>query len=116
MYVDVGPEGESGQQLGMIVDPDKLLQLKAGFEAERDRIATWLRDNRERLINIDPPGNDPCSSDAMAVFGRNGDSAIAKAEDYVQRLTTVAQKMHESAVAYGLIEDDTASKFRQEPE
>lgn len=116
MYVDLGPEEGSGQPLGMAVSPDKLLQLKAGFEEERDRINMWLFDNRRRLHSIDPPGDDPCSRDAMAVFGQNGSIAVAKAEAYVERLTTVAQKMHESAVAYGLVEEDNSSKFRQEPE
>ena len=115
MYVDLKSGQESGPPAGMIVSPDKLQQLRAAFEEEGDRIRTWLRNNRAKLMLIPPPGHDPCSRDTVEVLGLNGQTAIDAAEAYVDRLKTVARKMHESAMAYEGAEDENTSRFRREP-
>lgn len=115
MYVDLGNQ-ESGQPAGMIVSPDKLQQLRAAFEEEGARVRKWLRVNRLKLTEVPPPGHDPCSRDTVAVLGLNGQTAVDAAEAYAERLTTVARKMHESAVAYAAAEDENTSRFRREPE
>ena len=114
MYVDTG-EG-AGQPLGMTVSPDKLVSLMEGIETERDRLQTWLRENRSPLTEITAPGNDLCSRDTVAVFAQNGGSAIEKASIYVEQLESVITELRNSARDYGLIEDDNADNFRRELE
>jgi hypothetical protein len=114
VYVDTGAQGGDGPGR-MVVDPDKLMQLKKGIEDEADRVRGWLFANGERLFKIDPPGKDPCSQDTMPIMAQNGQSALSKVDTYVDRLMMVSEKLHESAVAYGVTEDHNAATFRQEP-
>lgn len=115
MFVDTGAEGSAGTGR-MVVDPDKLALLKKGIEDESDRVRKWLFANRDPLTTIVSPGHDPCSVDTMAMMGQNGQTAIDKADAYVARLRTVAEKLHESAVAYGVTEDNNAAAFRRGPQ
>ena len=114
MFVDTGADSSAGTGR-MIVDPAKLTQLKKGIEDEADRVRAWLFNNRDPLFKIDPPGHDPCSVDTMAVMGQNGQTAIDKADAYVARLRMVAEKLHESAVAYGVTEEHNAAGLRRGP-
>ena len=115
MYVDLNNDQESGRPAGMIVSPDKLLQLKTAFEEESKRVRTWMAVNSVRLTQIPPPGHDPCSRDTAEVLGLNGQTAVEAAEAYADRLMAVARKMHESAVAYAAAENESTSRFRREP-
>jgi hypothetical protein len=99
----------------MVVDPDKLLQLKQGIEEERDRVAEWILRHARQLGDVKSPGGDPCSEDAIAVVSENGGIAMAKGAAYAARLDAVIDKMRESALAYGLIEDTAVTTFRQGP-
>ncbi|OLF16749.1 hypothetical protein [Actinophytocola xanthii] len=112
VYIDTGRSDEPGR---MIVDPEKLMQLKQGIEAERDRVREWLFRNRVRLEEMGSPGADPCSIDATDVVTQNGGIAIDKGDAYVQRLTAIIGKMHESAVTYGLVEDTQNAAFQRGP-
>ena len=114
MFVDTGADSSAGTGR-MIVDPAKLTQLKQGIDDEVTVVREWLKANADRLTKIDPPGHDPCSVDTIGVMGQVGSTAINKADAYVARLRVVAEKMHESAVAYGVTEDHTAAAIRQEP-
>jgi hypothetical protein len=111
VYIDPGLDGPER----MIVEPDKLLQLKQGIEEERDRVAEWLINNGLRLRTIKSPGEDPCSVDAMDIMGQNGHTALKKGDAYVARLASMITKMHESALTYDRVEDETARTFRQGP-
>jgi hypothetical protein len=112
VYIDTSGQTEPGR---MIVDPDKLVQLKQGIEAERDRVRDWLFKNTQRLKEIEPPGSDECSRDTMAVVSQNGGTALEKGDAYVNRLSAIVDKMHESARTYGLVEDNSAAAFQRGP-
>ena len=99
----------------LIVPVDKLLQLKQGIEDERDRMAQWLFENREALRYIPPPASDPCSIDTMHLMSQNGQQAVDAVDAYINRLTTMVEKLHRTAVSYGLVEDDIADSFRRGP-
>ncbi|HEY0449746.1 hypothetical protein [Actinophytocola sp.] len=43
VFFDTGADEGSGQRPGMTVSPDKLVQLKQGFEDQRDQVEAWLR-------------------------------------------------------------------------
>ncbi|MCT2587828.1 PE domain-containing protein [Actinophytocola gossypii] len=110
------PDAEApAEQLRLVVPPDKLLQLKHGIEEERDRMATWLYENRRALSDIPPPANDPCSIDTMRLMSQNGQQAVDAVDAYINRLTTMAEKLHRTAESYGLIEDDIAGTFQRGP-
>ena len=115
MFIDTGADSSAGTGR-MIVDPTKLMQLKKGIDDESKRVRDWLDTNGERLFDIDPPGHDPCSRDTMPIMAQNGQTAIDKCQAYVARLMMVAEKLHESAVAYGVTEDHSAAAFRREPQ
>jgi hypothetical protein len=100
----------------MTVSPENILRLMEGIETERDRLREWLITNREPLTKIDPPGNDPCSRDTVAVFEENGQSAVDKASAYVKELTNTVEELRACARDYGLIEDDNTDNFRRETE
>lgn len=112
MFFDTDADSTSGTGR-MIVDPAKLTQLKKGIDEERDRVREWLFNNLDQMTYIDPPGNDPCSRDAMDVMGQSGQSAIDKCQLYVGRLAQVADKLQESSAAYELTEDHNATAFRR---
>lgn len=112
VYIDSGGLAGPGR---MVVDPDKLLQLKQGIDEERDRIARWLLDNRERLYQVDSPGHDPCSDDAVDLMGQNGMTAVTKADRYVHQLAALTEKLGESALTYEVVEDGSTTAFRQGP-
>jgi hypothetical protein len=96
----------------MLVDPDKLERLKKGLEDEVGLIRDWLLVNTKQLTSIEPPGLDPCSQDTMKEMGQRGLIAVDKGQAYITRLQTVAEKLHESAVAYGATDDHNAAEFR----
>jgi len=115
MFVDTGADSSPGTGR-MIVDPAKLTQLKKGIEDEVTQVREWLKANRDPMTKIDAPGHDPCSVDTMGVMSQNGLTAIDKANAYLVRLKMVAEKLNESALAYGVTEDNNAAAFRQGPE
>jgi hypothetical protein len=112
MYIDTEGSAEPGR---MVVEPDKLLQLKQGIEAERDRVREWLFENDRRLRQVGSPGGDPCSIDATDLVSQNGGIAAERADAYVQRLTKVIAKMRESATTYDLVEDGNTTAFQRGP-
>ncbi|OLF16747.1 PE domain-containing protein [Actinophytocola xanthii] len=112
MFIDTGDLDGPER---MVVDPDKLLQLKQGIEEERDRVAEWILRHGRQLAEVESPGGDPCSRDAIAIVSENGGIATAKGAAYAARLDIVIDKMRESALAYGLIEETAAATFRQGP-
>jgi hypothetical protein len=111
MHIDSEADNPAGTDR-MLVDPDKLLQLKKGLEDELGVVRDWLRTNFEQLTSIEPPGLDPCSQDTVGVMGQVGTIAIDKGRAYAARLQMVAEKLHESAVAYGVADEHNATAFR----
>lgn len=117
MYVDLGADGTTGEPAKLVVDPDKLAQLKQGFEDEAERIRTWIFQNGESLRNVQHAGEDECSKHMASNLSKNGQSAIDAANAYIERLKSAASKLDETARAYQAGDEDNASKFRQqEPE
>ncbi|HEV2783370.1 MAG TPA: hypothetical protein VGX25_28640 [Actinophytocola sp.] len=115
---DGAATGEIGSALPparLIVDPDKLLILKRGFEDECDRVNKWIYDNGGYLRVVSPPGADPCSEGTAAALGRNGTAAIEAANGYLLQLRMVAEALGEIARDYGLTEDGNTTKFTPGP-
>lgn len=116
-FVQVGGEIGAGLPAArLVVEPDKVLALKRGFEDEVDRVREWLWVNGHRLRDVPPPGADPCSKQTVRALGENGQTALDAAWGYADQLKQAAAALGEIARAYGLVEDDNTGKFREEPE
>src|SRR2546430_10466098 len=101
-----GPVGYGLPAAELVVDPNKIIELRNGFENELKRVRDWFMRNQRRLASIDPPGGDPCSGDTAAALGENGQSALDAARGYVDQLEKVAFALNEIANAYGLREQE----------
>jgi hypothetical protein len=111
-----GPIGSIGSGLPaarLVVDRDKVLALKRGFEDELVRVREWLSRNARTLSYVPPPGCDPCSGDASKALGQNGESAIAAIQGYVDQLEKVARALGDIAIAYGLTEDANTRRLER---
>lgn len=75
-----------------------------------------MRVNFDQLKSVEAPGKDPCSQDTMEVMSQVGSTALDKCRAYIARLTTVAEKLHESAQVYGMTELHNTATFRQAPQ
>jgi len=115
MYVDLGPDEQSGKPAAMIVDPAKLTQVQQGFDAEAERIQNWIAENQDALMFVGSAGGDGCSRHMASDLSKTGTSAIDAANAYIKRLQTAALKLSENAKAYQLQEEHNASNFGQEP-
>lgn len=111
------PAGRIGSALPLaqlVVDPQQVLTLKHGIEAECARVDTWLTDNRYRLQRVQRPGTDPCSEEIAQALAENGQAAVDAASGYVTQLGNVAQALGDIAKAYGLTEEESSRRFPRE--
>ena len=118
------PAGESAEPLGqigaglpaatLVVQPDKVLHLKHRFEDRLAKVSMFMRDERENLVNVPPPGADPCSEGGVKALGRNGQSAIDALDGFINELTNVIDALGEAARTYGLVDESNTDMFRQE--
>lgn len=117
-FVQPGEPGaeQPSQPARLIVEPDKILALKAGLEARRDKIQRFIDDKGDNLRYIPPPGDDPRSKLAVAQLGANGQSALDAAQGFADALTGIVEQLEETARAYGLMEEHNTDQFRQEPQ
>jgi hypothetical protein len=112
------PIGEVGSALPaatLVVQPDKILQLKARLEARRDAVQDFMREGRENLAIVPPPGGDPASKGGVEALGRNGQSAMEAMDGFVSELSRVIEALDEAARQYGLVEESNAERLRQVP-
>jgi len=110
----VGGHAGSGLSTAhLIVDPDKVVALKHGFDAELVRVRKWLVRNNQRLRAVPPPGGDPCSKEAAEALGENGNSAIQAVRGYLEQLEKVSGALNEIVVAYGLTETASAHNLEK---
>jgi len=122
-FLQAGGSGESdyvGGRAGsglstahLIVDPDKVVALKHGFDAEQLRVRKWLLRNNDRLIGVPAPGGDPCSKEAAAALAENGRSATAAVRGYLDQLEKVSGALNDIVVAYGLTETASAHNLEK---
>jgi PE family protein len=114
MYVDLESDNQrKGPNATLNVDPEKLTQIQQGFEAEVERIRTWIREHSDPLINVTSPGEDDCSQHMMNDLVKSGTSALDAARTYAQRLETAALKLADSVKAYQASDDANAANLRQ---
>ena len=106
-----GPVGFGLPAAELVVDPDKIIEIKQGFEDELTRVRLWLWRNKQRLLSVDPWAGDPCTGESADAFVQNGLSAIAAAGGYVDQLSKVVAALGEIASSYRLTDDDNARQL-----
>lgn len=112
-----GPLGKIGSGLPpakLVVQPDKVLAVKQGFEKERDKVQRFLLYKGHMLAAIPPPGADPCSEGTVEALGQNGQSALEAAQGYVDQLNAIINSLDNTARAYGLQEQTGEDRFKRE--
>lgn len=105
-YID-GPIGSAT----MVVQPDKVLQLKHRFEDRRQKVLDFMRAERDSLGAVPPPGADPCSDGAAEALSLNGQSAMVALDGFVTELTNAIDTLDEAARLYGLVEESNTDRF-----
>lgn len=98
----------------MNVTPENVLQARAVILAEAESFMEHLTDNfgsRRDLIGL--CGGDPISRDARELFTQKlRENAVTPAQQYVQRLQSVAQQLAETAKSFGITEERIADSFK----
>ena len=109
----LGPVGAALPAATLVVQPDKILQLKRRLETRRDKIREFMTAERENLVNVPPPGTDPCSTRAVEALSQNGRSALDATTGFVVELTNTIDALDEAARLYGLVEESNVDRFQQ---
>lgn len=99
----------------LVVQPDQVLHLKRRLEDRRDKIELFMRNERDNLTVVPPPGADPCSREGVEALSQNGQSAMDALDGFVAELTNVIDALDEAARMYGLAEESSTEAFRQGP-
>ena len=100
-----GPVGSGLPPATLVVQPDKILFVKHGFEDERDALRSFINHKGRMLSSVPPPGADPCSEGVAEALGQNGQAALDAVAGYVDELTNIINSLGEAAKAYGLVEE-----------
>ena len=106
------PETSAGR---MVVDPDKVLQLKKRLEDRRQVLVEYLRGKGNAVFVGRPPGADPCSESNAEAFTANGRAAADATHGFLEALNATITSLHDTAVAYGLVEEANEDRFRRGP-
>jgi hypothetical protein len=95
----------------MLVDPAAILQLKKRLEDRRDILQTYLSRQRGAVFTGRAPGTDPCSEGNAEAFTSNGMAAGEATNGFIEALGATIDSLHETAVAYGLVEEANTDRF-----
>ncbi|WP_433270419.1 PE domain-containing protein [Actinosynnema sp. CS-041913] len=104
-----GGSGGAGADTGaapvtMQVEPDRILALKARYEAVRDTIQDFLINERDNL-RARPLADDDVSQDAAQGFAENAMTAVDVVDRFVHELTLNIEQLDLAAKTYHLVED-----------
>lgn len=109
----LGAVGSGLPAATMVVDPDKILQLKGRLEDRREKVIAFMTNERRNLAVVPSPGTGPCSEGAAEALGQNGQLAMDALNGFVTELTNVIDVLNESAQLYGLVDEANAAAFQQ---
>ena len=106
------PRGTASDSLMTQIDVSNVLQTHAVLREQADSIQLALNVAALNLTNIPRCGDDPVSRDAQRMFQRKIDHILATHNAHLAELNEACRRLHEAAVQYGLVEDETAESFR----
>lgn len=114
-FVDPGATPAPPTTSRMVVDPAKVLQLKQRLEDRRDLLVSYLMGKGDTMFVGRPPGADPCSDSNAEAFTANGKAAAEATSGFIAALDSTIKSLHDTAVAYGLVEEANEDRFRRGP-
>lgn len=97
----------------MQVEPDRILALKARYEAVLDTVKAYLEQNQYKLI-ARPLADDEVSRDAASTFTENSTKAIEVTGLFIDELSLNIDQLQRAAKAYQLVEDTNTTAMRQQ--
>jgi hypothetical protein len=96
----------------MQIEPDRILALKARYEAVRDTVQHFLEQHRYGL-RVQPFALDEVSRDAADSFSRNASTAIAVTLEFVRELNRNIEQLENTAKTYNLAEEANTATVGQ---
>lgn len=96
----------------MQIEPDRILALKARYEAVRDMVQQFLEQQRYNL-RAQPFALDEVSKDAADTFSENASTAIAVTNKFVVELNRNIEQLQSTAKTYNLVEDANTATVGQ---
>ncbi len=97
----------------MQVEPDKILALKARYEAVRDTVQEFLVAERDSLLGR-ALAEDEVSQDAAGVFSENATLAIDVITRFIDELNLSIDQLDQAAQTYKLTEDTNRNAVQQQ--
>ena len=97
----------------MQVEPGQILALKARYEAVRDTVQGFLRQQRDNLRG-QPVAEDEVSRDAASTFAENATTAIDVTRAFIDQLNMSIDQLDQAAKTYNLVEDVNTATMQQD--
>lgn len=104
--------GPATAPVTMQIEPDRILALKAKFEAVRDMVQQFL-EQEERNLPAHPVAQDDVSKDAANLFSENASTAIAVTLAFIAELNRNIEQLESTAKTYNLVEDANTATVGQ---
>jgi len=108
-----GAGSAGGAPVTLQVAPERILALKARYEAVRDTIQDFLDGNRYNLI-AQPLADDDVSRDAARIFTENSTKAFDVTVRFIDELNLNIDQLDRAAKTYGLVEDTNTEAMQQQ--
>ena len=96
----------------MQIEPDRILALKARYEAVRDMVQLFL-EHHEPGLSVHPLAQDEVSKDAANTFTENASTAITVTRAFIRELNRNIEQLESTAKTYDLVEDANAATVGQ---
>jgi hypothetical protein len=96
----------------MLVDPQKILQLKKRLEDRRQILRDHLMVKGDAMFVGRSPGTDPRSESNAEAFTDNGRTAGEATIGFIKALDATIESLQSTAAAYGLVEETNTDRFQ----
>ncbi|XVV05775.1 PE domain-containing protein [Actinosynnema sp. CA-248983] len=113
-FVKAGGEtaGPAAVPVTMQIEPDRILALKARYEAVRKMVQNFL-DREEYNLLARPVAKDEVSKDAADSFRENANTAIEVTHAFIAELNRNIDQLESTAKTYNLVEDANTATVGQ---
>ncbi|NUT96777.1 MAG: PE domain-containing protein [Saccharothrix sp.] len=109
-YLKAG--GDAPAPVTMQIEPDRILALKARYEAVRDTVQHLLEQWRYDL-RVEPFALDEVSTEAAKIFSENATTAHKVTLEFVRELNRSIEQLEATAKTYNLVEEANTATVRQ---
>jgi hypothetical protein len=103
---------QSSGQVGLRVEPDQVLRLKADLESIYHEVDDFLKTKGATMVML-PLGADPVSADSADAFNENSQAAMDATNGFLKELEGVLHALDQTAKTYDLVDETHAQAWRQ---